>query len=103
MSDIQAPDGFVKFAVSRAEVVCATHVADAFRQALTAGTLYKYAEAHPRVRSLAGRGVVYAVPLPGDVEDVVIRHNRHGGLLAPITGDLFRAPTFAPHELMISE
>jgi hypothetical protein len=41
--------------------------------------------------------------LPGDVEDVVIRHNRHGGLLAPITGDLFRAPTFAPHELMISE
>jgi hypothetical protein len=102
MRAANAPDGFVQFAVGRAEIVCTTHVADAFRQALAAGTLYKYAESHPRVRSLRGRGVVYAVPLPGDVEDVVIRHNRHGGLLAPVTGDLFRTPTFAPHELKIS-
>jgi hypothetical protein len=103
MRDAEAPAGFVRFAAGRAEVVCAEHVADAFRQALTAGTLYKYAESHPAARSLAGRGVAYAVPLPGGVEDVVVRHNRHGGLLAPITGDLFRTPTFAPYELMISE
>ena len=103
MRDAEAPAGFVKFTAGRATVVCATHVAEAFREALVAETLYKYAETHPRVRSLAGRGVVYAAPLPGDVEDAVIRHNRHGGLLAPITGDVFRTPTFAPRELAISE
>lgn len=103
MRDADAPAGFVKFAVGRAAVVCASHVTDAFREALSAGTLYKYAESHPGARSLAGRGVAYAIPLPGGIEDVVVRHNRHGGLLAPITGDLFRTPTFAPYELMISE
>jgi hypothetical protein len=32
-----------------------------------------------------------------------VRHNRHGGLLAPLTRDLFRPPTFAPTELRVSE
>jgi 3-deoxy-D-manno-octulosonic acid kinase len=97
------PNGFVGFAVGPSSVVCARHVSDAVREALSAGTLYQYAEQHPRVRPLAGRGIVYAVPLPNDVEQVVIRHNRHGGLLAPLTRDLFRAPTRAPAELRISE
>jgi hypothetical protein len=103
MRHLDVPAGFVSFTAGRAHVVCASHVADAFRQALAAGTLYQYAERHPRTRALAGRGVVYAAPLPGNVEDAVIRHNRHGGLLAPITGDVFRTPTFAPRELTISE
>jgi 3-deoxy-D-manno-octulosonic acid kinase len=30
---------------------------------------------------------------------VVVRHSRHGGLLAPVTGDRFLSPTRAPHEL----
>jgi 3-deoxy-D-manno-octulosonic acid kinase len=33
---------------------------------------------------------------------VVVRHSRHGGLLAPITRDLFLAPTRAPHELDVA-
>jgi hypothetical protein len=104
MRDADPPAGFVRFAAGPARVVCAAHVADAFRRAITeAGTLYKYAESHPRARTLTGRGAVYAVPLPGEVEDAVIRHNRHGGLLAPLTGDLFRTPTFAPRELLVSE
>jgi len=41
--------------------------------------------------------------LPGTTERVVIRHNRHGGFLAPLTGDLFRSPTRAPLELRVSE
>jgi hypothetical protein len=32
----------------------------------------------------------------------VVRHNRHGGLLAPVTRDLFLPPTRAPHELAMS-
>lgn len=79
------------------------HVSDAFRSALASGTLYRYAEAHPHTRSLVGRGVVYAVPLPGDIEHVVIRRNRHGGMFAPLTRDVFRAPTRAPRELLFSE
>lgn len=97
------PTGFVRFAIDSSEVVCSKHVADAVLEALRAGTLYGYAESHPRARALAGRGVAYAVPLPGDVEHVVVRHNRHGGLLARLTGDLFRPPTLAPLELRTSE
>jgi hypothetical protein len=99
---VAPPAGFVRFSAGTSEVVCARHVADAVREAMRAGTLYRYGEQHPQARSLAGRGVAYAVPLPNDVERVVIRHNRHGGLLAPLTGDLFLAPTRAPLELQTS-
>jgi hypothetical protein len=98
----ELPAGFVRFAAGDAEVVCARHVADAVREAMTAGTLYEYGERHPSARSLAGRGVVYAVPLPRDVERVVIRRNRHGGLLAPLIRDLFLPPTRAARELRTS-
>jgi len=103
MSHDEAPAGFVPFTVGRARAVCAVHVADAVREALTAGTLYDYARRHPKARTLRGRSDVYAVPLPGDVEQVVVRHNTHGGFFASITRDLFRPPTRAPRELMLSE
>ena len=102
MRDAEPPAGFTQFSIGRTNVVCAAHIADAVRIALTTGTLYDYGARHPRARALAGRGTAYAVALPGDVEQVVIRHNRHGGLLAPITGDLFRPPTRAPYELAAS-
>lgn len=97
------PPGFVRFAIDNSEVVCAKHVSDAVVEALRAGTLYRYAESHTEARPLRGRGVAYAVPLPGGVEQVVVRHNRHGGMLASLTGDLFRPPTLAPRELSNSE
>lgn len=37
--------------------------------------------------------------LPDGQTRVVVRHSRHGGLLAPLTGDRFLPPTRAPHEL----
>jgi 3-deoxy-D-manno-octulosonic acid kinase len=100
---VSLPPGFVAFSVGRTDVVCAEYVADAVRVALAAGTLYRYAETHPTVRPLAGRGIAYAATLPGDVERVVVRHNRHGGLLAPLTRDVFQRPTRAPYELETSE
>lgn len=104
MADEAPPAGFVRFTVRNAEVTCVEHVANAVQQALDeARTLHRYAAEHPDVRWLAGRGVVYAAPLPGDIERVVVRHNRHGGKLARITRDLFRPPTRAPHELLMSE
>jgi hypothetical protein len=74
---------------------------DAVRAVLDRGTLYGSAARHPDSRALAGRGVAYAVPFPNG-EYVVVRHNRHGGLLASITGDRFLAPTRAPLELAVS-
>lgn len=103
MRDAEPPARFTEFSIGRARVICGSQIADAVRQALAAGTLYDYASRHPGARRLAGRGIAYAVPLPGGAERVVIRHNRHGGLLAPWTGDLFRRPSRAPYELAASQ
>ena len=73
--------------------------AEAVRRAVGARSLYDYAATHPNRRELRGRGVAYAVPLPDGETRVVVRHSRHGGLLAPVTGDRFLPPTRAPHEL----
>lgn len=61
-------------------------------------TLYDWAARHPERRGMQGRGVAWAVPLDSGTR-VVVRHSRHGGMLAPVTGDRFLAPTRAPHEL----
>lgn len=77
-------------------------MADAVNDALSSGSLYDYAAHHPQARPLKGRGVAYAVPLPDGATRVVVRRSRHGGLLAPVTGEIFLAPTRAPHELAVS-
>ena len=96
MSDV--PEGYEHARVGNASVVARKAQLDAVCSTLAAGTLYEYAARHPQARPLTGRGVAYAAPLPNG-ERVVVRHNRHGGLLAPITGDRFLAPTRAPREL----
>jgi hypothetical protein len=89
----------VRFRVGSSEVVAIEAAADAVREALLEGTLYEYAARHPRAREFTGRGAAYAVPLPDLVTQVVVRRSRHGGFLAPVTGDRFLAPTRAPREL----
>lgn len=93
------PAGFVSFRVASTLVVCVERLAVAAREILNSGSLYDYARTHTAARSLAGRGVAYAIPLPGSTDCVVVRHNRHGGLLASLTRDLFRWPSRAPLEL----
>lgn len=52
---------------------------------------------------MRGRGVIYAVDLPTiPAIPVVVRRNRHGGLLHGLTGEYFLAPTRAPLELATS-
>jgi 3-deoxy-D-manno-octulosonic acid kinase len=60
------------------------------------GTLYAAAAATPGRREYTGRAPAYGIAL-GDTR-VVVRHSRHGGLLAPLTGDLFLPPTRAARE-----
>ncbi|MES2524376.1 MAG: lipopolysaccharide kinase InaA family protein [Gemmatimonadota bacterium] len=63
------------------------------------GTLYDWAAGLPQVRALRGRAPVYVGDLPGTDVRIAVRHVWHGGLLAPLTSDRFRAPTRAPLEL----
>ena len=99
--DAAIPDGYVRVAVHGVEAVAALPHAAAVRAALRRGTLYEWARAHPARRELAGRAPAYAVPLPGGAADVVVRHARHGGLLARLTGDRFLRPR-AAHELRVA-
>jgi hypothetical protein len=68
---------------------------------MESSSLYAYAAKHASRREMRGRAAAYAVPLP-DGTRVVVRHSRHGGMLAPMTGDRFLAPTRAPRELETS-
>lgn len=95
------PEGYERALIRGAEVVARIEMLDAARTALKSGTLYDYAAHHEDARPLAGRGVAYAVPFPGG-HRVVVRHNRHGGLFAPLTRDRFFAPTRAPYELTVA-
>lgn len=99
--DAPLPDGYVRVAVHGVEAVAAAPHAAAVRSALRRGTLYHWAGAHPDRRELAGRAPAWAVPLPGGATDVVVRHARHGGLLARVTGDRFLRPR-AAHELAVA-
>ncbi len=97
-----APPGYVSIAVGRANAVCVSRCERAVREALGTGTLHQWAGARADRRALHGRGVAWAVTLPDGVTRVVVRHSRHGGALARVTGDRFLAPTRAPHELATS-
>ncbi|HLV26635.1 MAG TPA: lipopolysaccharide kinase InaA family protein [Gemmatimonadales bacterium] len=67
-------------------------------QILQTRTLHEWAGTRDDRRALQGRAIAWAVTLPGGTP-VVVRHSEHGGMLAPLTGDRFLAPTRAPHEL----
>jgi hypothetical protein len=96
------PAGFVRVTAGRCvAIVREAHAEDA-RLMLAEGSLYEAAARDLAARTLQGRGVAYAISLPATGTRAVVRHNRHGGLLAPLTRDLFLPPTRAPHELAVA-
>jgi hypothetical protein len=101
------PPGFERLLLAHAVAVARSDVAVGIRASLlgadgTSSTLLEYAARNPGARQLQGRGAAYAVTLPQSALRVVVRHNRRGGLFAPILGDRFLPPTRAPHELAVS-
>jgi hypothetical protein len=101
------PSGYERLLLGHAVAVARSDVAVSVRRSLvnadgTRSTLHEYAARHPSARMLQGRGTSYSVPLPQSTVRVVVRHNRHGGLLGRLTGDLFFSPTRAPYELEVS-
>jgi hypothetical protein len=99
VKSVRIPPGYVPLTFRRARAVVAEQQADRIRDILETDTLHDWASRHPEARELSGRGIVYAVPLPKKGPRVVIRHNRHGGVLAGMTGDRYPVPTRAPREL----
>jgi hypothetical protein len=102
MADDDPPAGYVRVAAGRRVAVAREAHADDARRMLADGSLYEAAARDLAARLLQGRGVAYAVALPVTRVRAVVRHNRHGGLLAPLTRDLFLSPTRAPHELAVA-
>ncbi len=98
MSGPSAPPGYESFLVGRAQVVALATLAGDIRAAMAGATLHDWASRQAGARAMQGRATAWATNLPSGAE-VVVRHSRHGGLLAPLTGDLFLAPTRAPREL----
>lgn len=96
------PEGYASFTSRGATVVGREELLPALREAMADGTLYDFASRHPRARTMAGRGTVFAVPLPIGGDPVVVRRSRRGGLLAPATGDRFFMSTRAAAELRIA-
>lgn len=93
------PAGYERLLDGDVEAVGLSDLAEPLRKALDVGSFYEYAEHHPEARILTGRGINYAVPLPESSVQVVVRRSRHGGLLAPVTGERFLGRTRAPREL----
>jgi hypothetical protein len=103
----RSPAGYRRFEQPGAVIVARDDIADAVLAAYVAAppekpTLHGFASRTAGARPLRGREIAYALELPASGPRVVIRHNRHGGALRALTGDLFLAPTRAPMELDVS-
>lgn len=102
------PPGYVRQRVGAATLVARDWGADALALALrTHGTLHRWAAAQQPRDEFRGRDTAYGVTLPAGAgtqasTPVVVRHSRHGGAFAAVTGDLFPRPTRAPRELALS-
>lgn len=93
--------------IDGAVLVAREDVHDAMATALRSAppdsrTLHDWARVATDRPPMMGRQAAYAAPLPGGQFRVVVRHNRHGGMLRGLTGDLFLPPTSAPAELELS-
>lgn len=95
--------GYVHLDVKGCQAVALEWAALAVAGALNAGTLHEWSAQQPVREEMRGRGVIYAVDLPTTpANPVVVRRNRHGGLLHALTGEFFFTPTRAPLELATS-
>ena len=102
MTDGGQPAGYVRVTAGRCAVVTREELAPDATALLAEGTLYEAAARDLAARTVQGRGVAYVIALPVSGTRVVVRRNRHGGLFAPLTRDLFLPPTRAPYELAVA-
>lgn len=99
--------GYAGFTLEGRSVVAREWAVPAIRDALIKGTLHEWAAGQSARDLMYGRGISYGVELSAGTgmetsTPVVVRRNRHGGLLRFMTGDYFLLPTRAPLELSTS-
>jgi hypothetical protein len=93
--------GYARRVVMQNSLVAREPLVDALEALLRDhGTLYSWAASQPQPRALRGRAPVYVADVPHTDVTLVVRHAWHGGLLAPLTRDLYVNPTRAPLELI---
>lgn len=98
-----APPGYERFSVRDATVVTLADAVRGVQEALSVcRTLHAWASTLPSATAHQGRATAWGARLPRSEIDVVVRHSQHGGMLAAVTGDLFRWPGRAPWELEVS-
>src|ERR1035437_2222596 len=105
--DVLKPDvqrcGYVHRDVKGCQIVALDWAVSAVALALNSGTLHEWASRQLVREEMRGRGAIYSVDLPTiPATPVVVRRNRHGGLLHGLTGEYFITPTRAPLELATS-
>lgn len=101
---VAAPSGYLRFTANDAVVVARNDAADGVRAALRdVRTLHCWASTLPGAKAFQGRATAWGARLPNSSLDVVVRHARHGGFFAALTGDRFFWPGRAPWELQVSE
>jgi hypothetical protein len=94
---------YVQLAVNGSQAVALDWAASSVTDILNICTLQEWAALQPLREEMRGRGIIYSVDLPTNpATSVVVRRNRHGGLLHGLTGDCFLTPTRAPLELTTS-
>lgn len=99
---LPVPDGYIRVKQGTARAVVVASCGPAVGSILDEGSVYDWARTQTERREYSGRGPAYGVLLPDCNVHVVVRRARHGGLLAPLLGELFMAPTRAPRELAMS-
>ncbi|MEO5568583.1 MAG: lipopolysaccharide kinase InaA family protein [Gemmatimonadaceae bacterium] len=105
--EVSLPRNYTRVDEPEAMLIARSDVVDGVRNAYRsappdAPTLHGFASRVPTARVLQGRAAAYVITLPGTDRSAVVRHNRHGGALRALTGDLFLGATRAPRELDIA-
>lgn len=99
-----APPGYTRVEVRDASVIARHDAVNGVQDALEkTRTLHCWAATVPGAKPFQGRATAWGTTLPRGGPAVVVRHARHGGLFAAITGDRFLWPGRAPWELEVSE
>ena len=101
-SDLQR-FGYVHLDLKGCQAVALDWAASAVAEILNTRPLHEWASRQPLREEMRGRGIIYSADLPTTpATPVVVRRNRHGGLLCGLTGEYFLTPTRAPLELTTS-
>lgn len=94
--------GYARITSPRARGISLESCKSALESILVNETLYDFAARQPDARRFQGRATVYAVELPDNCGNAVVRRSMRGGWLAGLNTDLFLPPTRGLRELIAS-